>query len=86
MPELSRFFGVIITMFYNDHQPPHFHARYAGRRAAIDIDSLAVLDGTLPPRVLGLVIEWATIHRDELGENWRLARADRPLRPIAPLE
>ena len=66
--------------------PPHFHARYAGRKAAIDIDSLAVLDGKLPPRVLGLVIEWATIHRAELEENWRLARADRPLRPIAPLE
>jgi hypothetical protein len=86
MPELSRFFGVIITMFYNDHQPPHFHARYAGRKAAIDIDTLTTRSGQLPPRVLGLVIEWATIHRAELLENWRLARAEEPLRPIAPLE
>ena len=86
MPELSRFFGVVITMFYKDHGPPHFHARYAGRDAKIDIETLAVRAGRLPPRVLGLVIEWATIHRSELRDNWRRARADRPLRPIAPLE
>jgi hypothetical protein len=86
LPEISRFFGVIIAMFYNDHAPPHFHARYGEQRAIIAIDSLTVLSGRLSPRVLGLVMEWGAQHQDELREDWRLAQQQAPLRPIAPLE
>lgn len=86
MPEISRFFGIVIGMFYDDHAPPHFHARYAGFKATIQIETLGVLEGVLPPRVLGLVTEWAALHRAELQENWALAREQAPLRPIAPLE
>ena len=63
MPEISRFFGIIIAMFYDEHNPPHFHARYGEYRVEIAIDTLSVLVGRLPPRVLGLVIEWAALHR-----------------------
>lgn len=86
MPEISRFFGIIIAMFYNDHTPPHFHARYGEQRAIVAIDTLTVLSGHLSPRVQGLVTEWAALHRDELRENWRLAQQHAPLRAIAPLE
>jgi len=73
-------------MFYNDHNPPHFHARYGGQRALVAIDTLTVLEGRLSPRVLGLVTEWAALHREELREDWRLARRQAPLQTIAPLE
>ncbi|HEY1932483.1 MAG TPA: DUF4160 domain-containing protein [Acetobacteraceae bacterium] len=61
MPELARFFGIIVMMFYDDHAPPHFHVRYGGQKAIVAIESLAILDGGLPPRALGLVMEWATL-------------------------
>jgi len=86
MPEISRFFGIIITMNYNDHAPPHFHARYGGDQAIIEIETLRVLGGRLSPRVMGLVVEWALQHHDELLEDWRLARESAPLKRIAPLE
>lgn len=86
MPQISRFFGIVITMHYGDHPPPHFHARYAGQRALVAIESPGVLEGTLSPKALALVVEWAALHRAELLENWRLARAQQPLRPIDPLE
>ncbi len=86
MPEISRFFGVVIKMFYNDHQPPHFHAEYAGSEALIVIETLEVYRGELPRRALALVLEWAVLHRDALREDWRLARAGEPPRPISPLE
>ena len=86
MPEISRFFGIVVTMYYNDHDPPHFHVRYGEKRAIIAIESLKVLDGALPTRALGLVLEWVSMHRDELDANWRLARAKQPLESIAPLE
>ena len=57
MPEISRFFGIVIAMYYNDHSPPHFHVRYAGQKAVLAIDSLTVLEGEIPPRALGLAIE-----------------------------
>jgi hypothetical protein len=60
MPEISRFFGIVIKMFFDDHNPPHFHAEYGGDLALIDIRNLSVFSGRLPPRVMGLVIEWAT--------------------------
>jgi hypothetical protein len=86
MPEISRFFGIIIAMFYNDHPPPHFHVRYGGSRAVIGIEDLALLDGDLSPRVLGLVIEWAALHRRELLDNWNRARLQSPLTRVDPLE
>ncbi len=85
MPEISRFYGIIISMYYDDHNPPHFHARYGGNRAAIEIPTLRVLEGKLPPRVLGLVVEWASQHQPELMNNWEATRNDRPAQRIQPL-
>jgi hypothetical protein len=85
MPEISRFFGIIISMNYNDHSPSHFHARYGSERAIIEIETLRMLAGHLPPRVLGLVVEWASQHHQELQEDWRLARESAVLNPIEPL-
>ena len=85
MPEISRFYGIIIAMYYSDHAPPHFHVRYGSERALIAIDSLAVFEGKLSPRALGLVTEWASSHQAELLEDWALARDQAPLKPIEPL-
>ena len=86
MPELCRFFGVVVSMHYNDHAPPHFHARYGAERATVAVRGFCVLEGCLPPRVLGLVIEWAAQHQDELLADWARAARQLPLVPIAPLE
>ncbi len=86
MPEISRFFGIIIAMYYNDHPPPHFHVRYGQQKAIIEIQSLALLEGKLSPRVLGLVIEWASTHQAKLLQNWELARQQEPLESVQPLE
>ncbi len=86
MPEVSRFFGIVIKLYYNDHQPPHFHAEYAEHVAEINIETLEVDQGYLPRRALGLVLEWASIHRGELRTNWNRARVQEQVRPIAPLE
>ncbi len=85
MPEISRFFGIVIAMFYNDHAPPHFHVRYGGERALIGIETLILLEGRLSPRALGLVMEWASSHQAELLEDWNLARRQAPLKSIEPL-
>lgn len=86
MPEISRFLGIIITMYYSEHPPPHFHVRYGEHKAVVGIDSLMVLQGGLPPRVLGLVVEWASQHQEHLRVNWELAAAQQPLEAIDPLE
>ncbi|MBI5344720.1 MAG: DUF4160 domain-containing protein [Deltaproteobacteria bacterium] len=86
MPEISRFFGIIIAMFYNDHNPPHFHVRYGEFNVIIRIEDFAVLEGYLPPRALGLVMEWADIHKKELFNDWSLAVENKPLFPIEPLK
>jgi hypothetical protein len=86
MPELCRFFGIIITMFYDDHAPPHFHVRYGEHKAIMAIDSLMLLEGHLPPRALGLVAEWGALHQDELRHDWTLAEQRAPLKKIKPLE
>lgn len=86
MPEISRFFGMIITMFYNDHTPPHFHVRYGEQKALIAIQTLTLISGELSPRAFGLVMEWAALHRSELIENWELARQQAPLKKVPPLE
>lgn len=85
MPEISRFFGIVIKMFWEDHNPPHFHAFYSGDLALVDITTLSVFAGRLPPRALGLVIEWATLHRQELLDDWRKAQDQQALRKIEPL-
>ena len=86
MPEISRFYGIVVAMFYKDHEPPHFHARYGGHKAIVSIDRLQVLHGWLPDRARSLLMEWARLHQEELGEDWRRARAQQPLKPIDPLE
>lgn len=86
MPVISRFLGIVIAMFYRDHNPPHFHVKYNNYEAIIAINDLVLLDGKLPPRVLGLVIEWASLHRNALMEDWKLAEQFKELMPIKPLE
>lgn len=85
MPEISRFLGIVIAMYYNDHAPPHFHARYGSFEITVRIQD-GVVEGRFPRRALSLVLEWYTLHKEELLENWNLARGRRPLLPIAPLE
>lgn len=86
MPSISRFFGIIIFMFYDDHAPPHFHAKYGEYRIQLTIDGLEILEGELPRRALSLVLEWAILHRGELRQNWQSARDGLPLQAIDPLE
>ena len=85
MPKLSEFFGISVYMYWGDHGPPHFHARYSGEKASIGIDDLSVLAGKLSPRALGLVMEWAALHQDELREAWRKAINHEPFGTIDPL-
>ncbi|HLX12093.1 MAG TPA: DUF4160 domain-containing protein [Bacteroidota bacterium] len=86
MPRICEFFGIIITMYYNDHSPPHFHARYSGNEATILIETLEVYEGSLPRRALALVGEWAEQHRKELLIDWDLARKGKKLKTIRPLD
>lgn len=85
MPEISRFFGIIISMYFDEHNPPHFHARYGKDYVAIEIGSMRVIEGKVSPRVLGLVIEWASLHQKELMLDWEAARQNQPLSKIEPL-
>ena len=86
MPVISRFFGIVITIYWNDHSPPHFHAKYSGDEAVLDMNTGAVIKGAFSKRSLALVEEWRQLHRDELNQNWELARQRKPLRYISPLE
>ena len=86
MPEISRFFGIVIKMFFDDHNPPHFHAEYSDSEALIDIRTLSVFAGRLPPRVMGLIVEWSTLHQQELLDDWGRAQAQQSLQKIHPLE
>ncbi|MCL2763216.1 MAG: DUF4160 domain-containing protein [Treponema sp.] len=85
MPELSRFLGIVIAMYFNDHNPPHFHVLYNEYDAEIEIKNLTVLEGKLPARVLGLAMEWAELHKDELMENWNLLQSGKKYNKIMPL-
>lgn len=85
MPEISRFFGIVIYLYFDDHAPPHFHAKYAGKEVLIRIDNLSILRGALQPRALGLVMEWASLHKVELQNAWNLAENSQPLPYIQPL-
>ena len=86
VPRICEFFGIVIYMYYNDHSPAHFHAEYAEREATFTIDTLDVLEGELPRRPRAFVIEWASLHREELRANWDRARQGLPLNSIEPLE
>ncbi len=83
MPTLSIFFGIFIRMYFDDHPPPHFHAIYGEHEVKIAIE---VIEGRLPRRALGLVMDWAEIHKQELRDNWIRAGEHRLLKPILPLE
>jgi len=85
MPEISRFFGIIIAMYWNDHNPPHFHAKYGGHEILISLDGI-ILDGEIPRRALSMVLEWLALHRQELLENWVRCKERKPLLIIEPLE
>ena len=85
MPEICRFLGIVIAMYYKEHAPPHFHAKYGSQRAAFSIQDLRLIEGNLPPRVISLVLEWAFQHREELMENWRRVERKEDLRKIEPL-
>lgn len=86
MPEISRFFGIVVKMFFDDHNPPHFHVLYGNDEVLIDINTLAVFAGHFPPRALGLVIEWATLHQQDLLDDWHRAQGHEPLVKIDPLK
>ena len=85
MPEISSFFGIRITMYYEDHQPPHFHAQYGEYKALIDIENGSVFKGALPKSQVKLVLAWCEIHRDELMENWQRCINYEELIRISPL-
>lgn len=85
MPEISLFYGIRITMYYSDHNPPHFHAEYAGHSALVDIQEGTVIKGKLPNRQLKFVLAWCEIHKDELMQNWELSKDNKPLNRINPL-
>lgn len=85
VPEISRFYGIVITMYALDHPPPHFHARYAEHQAMISIADCRVIVGEMPARVLRLIRDWVGLHMAELHEDWELAQAGEEVRPIPPL-
>ena len=86
MPEVSRFFGIVIRMYFDDHNPPHFHAEYGSEQVVVDIANLSIIAGKLPPRAIGLVAEWASSHQAELSAAWLRVRNCQPPGQIAPLE
>lgn len=85
MPEISRFYGIIITMFINEHNPPHFHVEYQDYKAMITIEDGIVM-GALPRRALNLVYEWLDLHKNELLENWKRIESNQNLQKIEPLK
>jgi hypothetical protein len=85
VPEIYRFFGIVIVMYYNDHAPPHFHAKYGDFEMIVQIES-RVVEGQFPRHAQSLVMEWYSLHQTELLCDWILAREPKPLRRIAPLE
>lgn len=86
MPTISTFYGIMVQMFFNDHQPAHFHVKYGEHKATISVATLEVMRGRLPQRALAMVLEWAQVHRVELLADWELCRQMRMPRPIQPLE
>ena len=85
MPTISRFYGILIQMYFGDHLPPHFHALYAEFEALIDIQTFEIIRGDLPGRAMALVLEWAQQHRDELRRDWELCAQNQTPMKILPL-
>jgi hypothetical protein len=85
MPIISRFFGIVIFMYWRDHSPPHFHAKYQDDEVTVDVENGNV-NGTMSVRALRLIEEWRILHRDELRREWKLAEQDKALFRIDPLE
>lgn len=85
MPEICRFLGLVVLMYFDEHNPPHFHVRYHAYEASITIKELSILAGDLPPRILGLVVQWAKYHQEELLENWENCRHGKQPHKIQPL-
>jgi len=85
MPEISRFYGIIVQMFFKDHDPPHFHIEYGEFKVVINLSN-EVVKGLMPKRALNLVFEWMDIHKNEIMENWELAQKGKPLNKIEPLK
>ncbi len=85
MPIVSNFYGIVIYFFFNEHNPPHFHAKYNEFEALFDIKTLGVTRGKLPAKALSLVVEWAAMHQEELLENWELCRKEQQPNKIEPL-
>ena len=86
MPTISFFYGILIKMFFSDHEPPHFHAEYAEFKAVIDINQLQMIEGKLPRRALNLILDWAELHKSELLEDWKLCQAKQAPKKIDPLQ
>ncbi len=86
MPTICRFYGILIQMYFDDHNPPHFHAIYNEYKAVIGIQDFSILEGDLPPKALGLVMEWARLYKTELLAEWERAKAKQTLFPMKPLE
>ena len=86
MPEVSRFFGIIIRMFYDEHNPPHFHAEYQGAKAVFDFDGNLIQGDLGSKTARKLIRDWIDLHRDELIEDWERARRDEDIDKIAPLD
>lgn len=86
MPTISIFYGIMIQMFWNDHAPPHFHALYGEFEVIIDIRTLEVIKGAMPRRALSLILEWASLHREELIEDWNLCEQNQMPKKIQPLD
>lgn len=85
MPRICEFFGISIYLYFREHPPPHFHAQYGGAEVLISIRDLSVIEGSVSPRALGLVMEWASLHQDELLGAWERAQAHEAPGTIEPL-
>ena len=86
MPRICSFYGIVIWIYWDDHEPPHFHATYAEEEILIKIKDLSVYAGSFPARAFGLVMEWASLHQEELLENWNIMKQNLPLKKIEPLK
>ena len=86
MPEISRFFGIIIRMYFDDHDPPHFHAIYGETEAQVTISPIGLLQGNLSSRAFSLVVEWAALHQGELMDNWWRLRNNQAAQKVPPLK
>jgi hypothetical protein len=84
MPTISRFYGIVIFMNYVDHAPPHFHARYQNQEITVEIET-GLIQGKMALRAMRMVMDWFEKYQRELADNWELARAHQPLKPVPPL-